>query len=134
MRNSSGLAVAMLCLLSTALAPAARGQHAGHEIAPSTTTPATVPLYRGLGEESFPITTFRADAQSYFDQGWRWMQAFNLEEAEAAFREALRRDPSCAMCSWGVAFLPRAAHQPAGAARADGGRRRRGARGGSARG
>ncbi len=66
--------------------------------------PAVVPIYRHLGHSHFAITTYRADAQEYFDQGLRWMHAFNLEEAEASFREAARRDPSCAMCAWGIAF------------------------------
>src|SRR6185436_19912987 len=48
--------------------------------------------------------TYKLGAQRYFDQGLRWMHAFNLEEAEASFREASRLDPSCALCAWGTAF------------------------------
>lgn len=92
----------LLALAAGALAAPAVGQHGDHAASPTAAT--GVPLYTGLGAAHFAITTFRADAQSYFDQGLRWMHAFNLEEAEASFREALRRDPSCAMCAWGVAL------------------------------
>lgn len=92
----------VLALTTVAIAASASAQHGDHASAPAP--PSGVPLYAGLGEAHFAITTFRADAQSYFDQGLRWMHAFNLEEAEASFREALRRDPSCALCAWGVAF------------------------------
>lgn len=85
------------------------GQHEGHAVpgvGATETSPArqAPPLYAGLGKAHRPITTYRADAQDYFDQGLRWMHAFNLEEAEASFREALARDPGCPMCAWGVAF------------------------------
>jgi tetratricopeptide (TPR) repeat protein len=96
------------------LPTASRAQHQGHHGAaasePPPAAPAAgaverpVPLYAGLGAARLAVTTYRPDAQQYFDQGLRWMHAFNLEEAEASFREALRRDPSCAMCAWGVAF------------------------------
>ncbi|HEV8241821.1 MAG TPA: hypothetical protein VGS57_20830 [Thermoanaerobaculia bacterium] len=76
------------------LAPAAESEPA----------PAPVPLYDGLGTAHFAVTTYHPDAQRYFDQGLRFMHAFNLEEAEASFREASRLDPSCAMCAWGTAF------------------------------
>ena len=32
------------------------------------------------------------------------MFAFNVEEAERAFRAAVEIDPTCAMCNWGVAM------------------------------
>ena len=43
-------------------------------------------------------------AQGYFDQGLRLTFAFNHEEAINSFKEALRHDPDCAMCYWGVAL------------------------------
>jgi tetratricopeptide (TPR) repeat protein len=43
-------------------------------------------------------------AQRYFDQGVRLVFAFNHDEAIRAFREAVRRDPGCAMAHWGVAW------------------------------
>jgi hypothetical protein len=43
-------------------------------------------------------------AQKYFDQGLRLIYGFNHDEAERAFREAIRLDPNCAMAWWGVAY------------------------------
>ena len=67
-----------------------------------------VPLYEGLGKVHFPITTSNPLAQRYFDQGLGFAYGFNHAAAIAAFREAQRLDPNCAMCFWGEAF----AHGP----------------------
>jgi pimeloyl-ACP methyl ester carboxylesterase/tetratricopeptide (TPR) repeat protein len=64
----------------------------------------TMPLMDGLGDWSWPITTRSPSAQQYFDQGLRLAYAFHHDEAVLSFREALRLDPSCAMCAWGVAY------------------------------
>jgi tetratricopeptide (TPR) repeat protein len=66
--------------------------------------PDTVPLMEGLGDHHHGITTDAAAAQAYFDQGLRLQYAFNHAEAVRAYREALRRDPGCAMCWWGIAL------------------------------
>ena len=65
---------------------------------------AAVPLYDGLGKVHFPITTSNPLAQRYFDQGLSFAYGFNHAGAIAAFREAQRLDPECAMCFWGEAF------------------------------
>jgi len=65
---------------------------------------AAVPLYNGLGKVHFPITTSNALSQRYFDQGLSFAYGFNHAGAIAAFREAQRLDPECAMCFWGEAF------------------------------
>ena len=70
--------------------------------------PAAAPLYDGLGKVHFPITTSNPSAQRYFDQGLGFAYGFNHAAAIAAFREAQRLDPSCAMCFWGEAL----AHGP----------------------
>ena len=62
------------------------------------------PLYDSLGSYSYRITTTTPTAQRWFDQGLRLVYAFNHAEAQRAFREAVRLDPSCAMCFWGVAL------------------------------
>lgn len=49
----------------------------------------------------YPVTTKSADAQTWFDTGLSHMANFNHDEAIAAFREAQRLDPDCAMCFWG---------------------------------
>lgn len=66
-------------------------------------TPA-VPLYDNLGAFSVPISSRNPRAQQYFDQGMRLTYAFNHAEAIRSFQEALRLDPDCAICHWGVAL------------------------------
>jgi tetratricopeptide (TPR) repeat protein len=63
-----------------------------------------VPLFDNLGTLHHPITTNSPEAQRYFDQGLRFVYAFNHEEAIMAFEEAARLDPSAAMAYWGVAL------------------------------
>ena len=63
------------------------------------------PLWEGLGDLSYPITTDDAMAQRYFDQGLRLSYAFNHAEAYRAFKKAQELDPGCAMCFWGEAFV-----------------------------
>ena len=67
-----------------------------------------VPLYQGLGNVDFPVTTRSGEAQRYFSQGLAFAYGFNHAAAIASFREAQRLDPDCAMCWWGEAF----AHGP----------------------
>jgi tetratricopeptide (TPR) repeat protein len=61
-------------------------------------------LFDTLGSYSYRITTASPDAQRWFDQGLRLVYAFNHAEAQRAFREAARIDPTCAMCFWGIAI------------------------------
>jgi tetratricopeptide (TPR) repeat protein len=63
------------------------------------------PLWDGLGNLSFAITTTEPLAQKYFDQGLRLTLAFNHAEAWRAFKKARELDPGCAMCFWGEAFV-----------------------------
>ncbi len=69
-------------------------------------TAGTVPLFDNLGTHHHPIKTRSKLAQRYFDQGLRLAYGFNHDEAERAFREAARLDPSAAMPWWGVALVP----------------------------
>ncbi len=64
----------------------------------------TVPLMNNLGTHHRPITVQDSVAQQYFDQGLRLVYAFNHAEAVASFEEGIRRDSTCAMCYWGVAY------------------------------
>ncbi len=75
-----------------------------HEHAASTTEGGAPPLYDTLGTLHHPITTRSQTAQAYFDQGLRFVFAFNHEEAINSFEEASRHDPDAPMPYWGVAL------------------------------
>lgn len=62
------------------------------------------PLLQGLGNWSWRVSTRVPAAQQYFDQGLRLTYGFNHDEAKLSFEEALRLDPACAMCAWGIAY------------------------------
>jgi tetratricopeptide (TPR) repeat protein len=61
-------------------------------------------LFDGLGDFHRKITTRSAPAQAYFDQGMRFLWAFNHDEATRSFAKAAELDPQCAACLWGVAL------------------------------
>jgi tetratricopeptide (TPR) repeat protein len=61
-------------------------------------------LFDGLGTFHRKITTRSSLAQKYFDQGMRFMWAFNHDEATRSFAKAAQIDPNCASCYWGVAL------------------------------
>ena len=61
----------------------------------------SIALWDGLGDHHHPITTRSALSQRYFDQGLRFVYAFDHPDAIRSFRLAQRIDPTCAMCSWG---------------------------------
>ncbi|MDX1477866.1 MAG: tetratricopeptide repeat protein [Saprospiraceae bacterium] len=63
-----------------------------------------VPLFDGIDVYDYPITTKSKIAQMYFNQGLVLAYGFNYAEAARSFREAIRRDPECAMCHWGLAY------------------------------
>jgi tetratricopeptide (TPR) repeat protein len=61
-----------------------------------------IPLYKAaLGPFTRKISTANAEAQAFFDQGFQMMYAFARLDAVRSFREAWKRDASCAMCYWG---------------------------------
>jgi tetratricopeptide (TPR) repeat protein len=75
--------------------------HASHGATVGAGTPR---LYDSLGTYSYSVTTASPQAQRWFDQGLRLVYAFNHQEAQRAFQHAIRLDPHCAMCYWGVAL------------------------------
>ena len=79
------LSVVLLAAAATAAAP----DHA-HASAPASSP---VPLFNDLGTYHRTISTKNPTAQKYFDQGLRLVYGFNHDEAERAFREAVRLDP-----------------------------------------
>lgn len=74
-------------------------------LALASTQTKTVPLYEGLDQYRYPISTQNAQAQRYFNQGLLLSYGFNHAEAARSFREAARLDPNCAMCYWGTALV-----------------------------
>ena len=88
---------------------ASRAQAPDNHMAPAT--PETLDgwahgaqLFDGLGTFHRKITTRSAFAQKYFDQGMRFIWAFNHDEATRSFAKAAMADPRCASCYWGVAL------------------------------
>ena len=66
---------------------------------------ATAPLFTGMGNHHHPINTKSPQAQKYFDQGLVLAYGFNHAEAARSFRQAIKLDPNCAMCHWGLAYV-----------------------------
>lgn len=71
--------------------------------APLKAQEATI-LEAALGDYTRPVTTSSDEAQAWFDQGVQMMYAFAKGEAPASFEEAARRDSTCGMCWWAVAW------------------------------
>lgn len=65
----------------------------------------TAPLFTGMGDHHHAITTKSPQAQRYFDQGLILAYGFNHAEAARSFRQAIKLDPDCAMCNWGLAYV-----------------------------
>lgn len=57
-----------------------------------------------LGSHHHAISTADPLAQAYFDQGLTLLYGFNHELARQSFEAGLERDPTCALCYWGVAM------------------------------
>ncbi len=86
----------VLCVVSLCLGVAAQ-DHAAHV----QTHP--VKLVSGLGDLHHPVSTHNLEAQRFFDQGLRFIYAFNHDEAERSFHHASELDPKLAMAYWGIA-------------------------------
>ena len=71
--------------------------HSSH----TQTKPAT--LMQGYGDLHHPVSTDKAEAQQFFDQGLRQIYAFNHDEAARSFQRAASLDSRLAMAYWGVA-------------------------------
>ena len=62
-----------------------------------------VTLVTGLGDLHHPVSTTNPEAQKFFDQGLRFIYAFNHDEAARSFQHAADLDAKMAMAYWGVA-------------------------------
>ena len=66
--------------------------------------PATLPpplKMTGIGNSHLAITA-TPEAQAWFDQGLNTLHDFWDYESARAFEQAIRTDPNCAMCYWGL--------------------------------
>lgn len=61
-------------------------------------------LYRGIARSDLPTGEMNPQARLYFDQGLALAYGFNHQAAIRSFRHARALEPSCAMCSWGIAM------------------------------
>ncbi len=86
----------VLCLAFSAFTAVAQ-DHAMHAQTHAVT------LVNGLGDLHHPVSTHNAEAQKFFDQGLRFIYAFNHDEAARSFQHAAQLDPKMAMAYWGVA-------------------------------
>jgi tetratricopeptide (TPR) repeat protein len=65
---------------------------------------AQVSLEPGLSDHHHPVTTKNLQAQQFFDQGLRYVYAFNHEQAVKSFQRAGEIDPNLAVAWWGAAL------------------------------
>lgn len=63
------------------------------------------PLFQGLGNLHYAVTTRSGTAQKYFDQALTLLYAFNHGEAGRSFMEVIRLDSTCAMAWWGMGMV-----------------------------
>lgn len=63
------------------------------------------PLFEGLGNLHFPVSTDNELVQKYFNQGLVLAYGFNHAEAARSFYYASKLDPDCAMAYWGYAYV-----------------------------
>jgi tetratricopeptide (TPR) repeat protein len=118
MKKFSGVRKSGLGLLSvssvvaTVLSfPAAAADSHDHSMSTAPVAPTTLTewargakLFAGLGHTHRKISTRSREAQAYFDQGMRFMWAFNHDEASRSFARGALLDAHCAMCLWGFAL------------------------------
>ena len=67
----------------------------------ATSKPVT--LVTGIGNQHHPVSTKNPQAQQFFDQGLRFIYAFNHDEAARSFQKASELDPKLGMAFWGIA-------------------------------
>jgi tetratricopeptide (TPR) repeat protein len=85
----------------------AQGSMAGHDMGmemKEVPAPETLPVpvkMSGIGDSHLAITA-SPEAQMWFDQGLNLLHDFWDYESTKAFEQAVRVDPNCAMCYWGL--------------------------------
>jgi len=99
------LVAASFLVFAATVAPLRGSSAAGSPSTPEDVDPPSAWRPFDLGSHTRPVSTRIAEAQKAFDQGLLWAFAFNHDEAERAFAESARHDPSLAMAWWGVALV-----------------------------
>jgi tetratricopeptide (TPR) repeat protein len=61
-------------------------------------------LFPNMGDFHREVSSSSPQARAYFDQGMRFLWAFNHDEAARSFARAAELDRKCASCYWGVAL------------------------------
>jgi tetratricopeptide (TPR) repeat protein len=89
------------CLRATAQSSTMPPMDGMQMIPPPDQLPAPVRM-TGIGNSHITIKA-SADAQVWFDQGLSLLHDFWDYESARAFEQAVRTDPNCAMCYWGLA-------------------------------
>ncbi|MCU1228674.1 MAG: Tetratricopeptide 2 repeat protein [Acidobacteria bacterium] len=91
MRLYFALVLSLACVAAVA-------QHPAEHAAPPPT------LDDGLSDLHWSVSTSNTDAQRFFDQGMRYLYAFNHEQAVRSFTHATELDPELAIGYWGAAL------------------------------
>jgi tetratricopeptide (TPR) repeat protein len=82
-----------------------RAQHHHADAAPYEIDLSKIPpavKIDGIGHSHITVTTKSPEAQQWFDQGIALLHCFWDYEALRSFEQAVRLDPDCAMCHWGL--------------------------------
>lgn len=61
-------------------------------------------LLLAIGDYRGPHVSGNSQAQRFFEQGVVFGWGFNFAEAVRSFRTAVRLDPACTLCRWGIAW------------------------------
>src|SRR5580692_7115574 len=88
--------ISILLALFFCLSALAQDNHAVHAARPVT-------LISGVGSAHHPTSTKNPEAQQFFDQGLRYIYAFNHDEAARSFQKTADLDPKLAIAYWGIA-------------------------------
>ncbi|WP_207801825.1 tetratricopeptide repeat protein [Phenylobacterium hankyongense] len=84
--------------------PPAAGHICGAPVPEASKAAPAQQILQGYGSGGFTVRTASPAAQAYFDNGMQLGHAFAHKASIAAFQEAGKLDPACAMCAWGEAW------------------------------
>jgi hypothetical protein len=90
----------LFVLIFLSFSTVAFSQHTSH----STPKEQPAAYIQGMGSHHHPVSTTNPEAQKFFDQGMRFVFAFNHDEAIRSFKRATELDPQLAMAHWGIAL------------------------------